>query len=144
MGPQPLPTRETDVQEAEKAAQVACRKNLVWIVSRQAYQDNQAIPAGLCLISERGTKCQSQKMLLGICLQSMHQPQTVFEILNQSERIWKELLLAVIVVVMDQALFAKAAEIAWKQKELFPNILLRMGTFHTICNALSILGKRLV
>ena len=43
---------------------------------------------------------------------------------------------------MDQALFAKVAEIAWKQKELFPNILLRMGTFHTICNALSILGKR--
>ena len=67
---------------------------------------------------------------------------TVFEILNQSERIRKELLLEAIVVVMDQALFAKAAEIAWKQKELFPNILLRMGTFHTICNALSILGKR--
>ena len=43
---------------------------------------------------------------------------------------------------MDQALSAKAAEIAWKQKELFPNILLRMGTFHTICNALSILVKR--
>ena len=67
---------------------------------------------------------------------------TVFEILNQSERIRKELLLEAIVVVMDQVLFAKAAEIAWKQKELFPNILLRMGTFHTICNALSILGKR--
>ena len=32
--------------------------------------------AGLGLISERGTKCQSQKMLLGICLQSMHQPQS--------------------------------------------------------------------
>ena len=47
---------------------------------------------------------------------------TVFEILNQSERIRKELLLEAIVVVMDQALFAKAAEIAWNQKELFPNI----------------------
>ena len=34
VGPKPLPTKETDVQEAEKAAQVACRKNLVWIVSR--------------------------------------------------------------------------------------------------------------
>ena len=66
----------------------------------------------------------------------------MFETLNQSERIRKELLLEAIVVVMDQALFAKAAEITWKQKELFPNILLRMGTFHTICNALSILGKR--
>ena len=39
---------------------------------------------------------------------------TVFEILNQSERIRKELLLETMVVVMDQALFAKAAEIAWK------------------------------
>ena len=76
VGPQPLPTRETDVQEAEKAAQVACRKNLVWIFSMQAYQDNQAIPSWTGLISERGTKCQSQKMLLGICLQSMHQPQS--------------------------------------------------------------------
>ena len=108
--------------------------------------------AGLGLISERGTKCQSQKMLLGNCLQSMHRPtinapatelNTVFEILNQSERIRKELLLETIVVVMDQALFAKAAEIAWKKKKSsFINILLRMGTFHTICNDLSILGKR--
>ena len=43
---------------------------------------------------------------------------------------------------MDQALFAKAVEITWKDKERFSNIRLRMGTFHTICNALSILGKR--
>ena len=43
---------------------------------------------------------------------------------------------------MDQALYAKAAEITWKHRELFSNILLRMGTFHTICNALAIIGKR--
>ena len=41
---------------------------------------------------------------------------------------------------MDQALYAKAAEIAWKQDQ-FPNIVLRIGTFHTICVALAILGK---
>lgn len=41
---------------------------------------------------------------------------------------------------MDQALCAKAAEIIWKG--CFRNIVLRMGTFHTICNALSILGER--
>lgn len=45
-------------------------------------------------------------------------------------------------LVMDQALFAKAAEIVWKQKDKFSNILLRMGAFHTICNALAIIGKR--
>ncbi|XP_041948124.1 uncharacterized protein LOC121709114 [Alosa sapidissima] len=67
---------------------------------------------------------------------------TVFEILKQSELIRKELHLETIVVVMDQALYAKAAERTWKHREWFPNILLRMGTFHTICNALAIIGKR--
>ena len=43
---------------------------------------------------------------------------------------------------MDQALYAKATEIVWKQKEQFSNIVLRMGTFYTICNALSILAKQ--
>ena len=145
MGPQPLPTRETDVQEAEKAAQVACRKNLVWIVSRQAYQDNQAIPSWTGFNIRTRDQVPISEDVVGY-LPTINAPatelNTVFEILNQSERIRKELLLETIVVVMDQALFAKAAEIAWKQKELFPNILLRMGTFHTICNALSILGKR--
>ena len=42
---------------------------------------------------------------------------------------------------MDQALYAKAAEIAWKQDQ-FSNIVLRIGTFHTISVALPILGKR--
>ena len=40
-----------------------------------------------------------------------------------------------------QALYAKAAEIVWKH-EKFKNIIIRMGVFHTICNLLSILGKR--
>ena len=65
----------------------------------------------------------------------------MFEILNQSEEIRKRLCLPAIVVVMDQALYAKAAEIAWKQDQ-FSSIVLRMGTFHTICIALSILGKQ--
>ena len=55
---------------------------------------------------------------------------------------WKVTLdLPSIVVVMDQALYAKAAEIAWKQDQ-FSNIVLHIGTFHTICVALAILGKR--
>lgn len=66
----------------------------------------------------------------------------MFEILNKSELIRRELYLPTIVVVMDQALFAQAVEVTWKHKERFANILLRMGTIHTICKALSILGKR--
>ena len=43
---------------------------------------------------------------------------------------------------MDQALYAKAVEIAWKHKERYSNIFFRMGTFHTIMNVLGIIGKR--
>ena len=65
----------------------------------------------------------------------------MFEILNQSEEIRKRLCSPAIVAVMDQAFYAKTAKIAWKQDQ-FSSIVLRMGTFHTICIALSILGKR--
>ena len=116
------PPRETDVQEAEKAAQVACRKNLVWIISRQAYQDNQAIPSWTEFNIRTRDQVPVSEDVVGY-LPTINAPatelNTVFEILNQSERIRKELLLETIVVVMDQALFAKAAEIAWKKKKLF-------------------------
>ena len=36
----------------------------------------------------------------------------------------------------------KTTEIAWKQKRAISKVILRMGTFHTIWNALSILGKQ--
>ena len=65
----------------------------------------------------------------------------VYEILNQSEEIRKKLDLSSVGDVTDQALYAKAAEIAWKQDQ-FSNIVLRIETFHTICVALAILGKR--
>ena len=67
---------------------------------------------------------------------------TVNEILRQSEDIRKRLYLDQIVVVLDQALYAKACEVAWKNRELYEKIILHLGTFHTICNLLSIIGKR--
>ena len=67
---------------------------------------------------------------------------TVFEILNQSELIRKELQLETVVVVINQSLYAKATEITWRQRNRFSKILLRMGTFNTICNTLGIIYKR--
>ena len=45
-------------------------------------------------------------------------------------------------MVMDQALYVKAAEIIWKHSDKYDNIILRLGRFHTICNMMSILGTR--
>jgi len=62
--------------------------------------------------------------------------------LRQSEGIRKILNLPKIVVVLDQALYAKACEVPWKHKDLYAEVRLRLGTFHTIFNLLSIIGKR--
>ena len=69
---------------------------------------------------------------------------TVFEILNQSLKIKDTLKLQAtyVVVVFDQVLSAKAAEIKWKLTDRFRSIVLRMGAFHTICTFLGIIGKR--
>ena len=66
---------------------------------------------------------------------------TVQEILSQSVTIQNQLGLDKIAVIMNQALYAKATEVAWKQQLRFENIQLMMGNFHVICNMLSIIGK---
>lgn len=145
VGPQPLPTMEFCVQQTKEAALLACKKNLVWTLARQTDPENQTVPSWTGFnINTRDQEPVSQDIIgyLPTINSPATQLTTVFEILNQSELIRKELHLETIVVVMDQALYAKATEIAWKHKERFSNILLRMGTFHTICNALAILGKR--
>lgn len=43
--------------------------------------------------------------------------------------------------MFDQALYAKATEIAWANKEMFSGIVLMMGNFHTMCNFMSSIGK---
>lgn len=67
---------------------------------------------------------------------------TANEILRRSDEIRKTLDSSAIVVDMDQALFAKAAQVVWKEHDRYASIILRLGTFHAICNLLSIIGKR--
>ena len=57
---------------------------------------------------------------------------TVNEVLNQSLNIVRSLELTKIVGVLDQALYAKAAEVTWKHPDKFKTtIIIRLGVFHT-------------
>ena len=47
-----------------------------------------------------------------------------------------------VVVVFDQAIYAKAQEILWKRVPTLSNVVARMGGFHTSMTCLAILGKR--
>ena len=64
---------------------------------------------------------------------------TVYEMLKRADRI--KLKLPSIVIVLDQAMYAKACEVKFKRKEQFKDVVLFMGTFHTLMMILGIMGK---
>ena len=124
---------------------IAEQKNLIWTLLRQFNADNQTVPGwtGFNILTRHIENLTEDVISY---LPTINAPptelSTVFHVLKQSELIRQHLSLNTVVVVMDQALYTKAAEIVWKRKEQFQNIVLRLGTFHTICNVLGIIGKR--
>ena len=47
-----------------------------------------------------------------------------------------------VIVVFDQAIYAKALKIIWQNQEKFKRLVVRIGIFHTICAFLATIGKR--
>lgn len=142
IGPQSFKTIDIDITQVLKTA---LQKDLVWFLARQIDPTNQHIMAwtGFNIITRNDI--QVFQDVVGY-LPTINGPatnmSTVNEVLNQSDNIRKTLKLEKVVVVLDQALYAKATEIQWKHHDKFQNVILRMGTFHTICNFLSVIGKR--
>ncbi len=67
---------------------------------------------------------------------------TVKTILKRSTEIADRLQLQEIVLVFDQAIYAKAQEIRWKSETYKERLTIRMGEFHTCMAFLSCIGKR--
>ena len=67
---------------------------------------------------------------------------TVQEIMKNALEIADNLDLDEVPVCLDQALYAKATEVAWKEPVKYKKDVLTMGIFHTICTMLAIMGKR--
>ena len=47
-----------------------------------------------------------------------------------------------VIVVLDQAIYAKELEVIWQNQEQFRRLVVRLGSFHTICALLAAIGKR--
>ena len=62
---------------------------------------------------------------------------------RRNKRVQKDALnLKSIVVVMDQAIYAKMMEISLKHQELFQHLVLRLGMFRTTGVLLTVIGQR--
>ena len=54
----------------------------------------------------------------------------------------RKLGLEEVIIVMDLAIYAKAQYIVWIQSGEFSDVVLRMGTFHTVMTFISVISKR--
>ena len=47
-----------------------------------------------------------------------------------------------VIIVLDQAIYAKALEVLWQNKDQFQRLVVRLGSFHTICAFFAAIGKQ--
>ena len=67
---------------------------------------------------------------------------TVYTVLQRSLQMAQQLGQYDVMVVFDQAIYAKALEVLWQNKDQFQQLVIRIGSFHTICAFLAATGKR--
>ncbi|XP_056105946.1 uncharacterized protein LOC130084505 [Rhinichthys klamathensis goyatoka] len=94
------------------------------------------------LLQGDGTLQKSALYYLPVIEASPTEMSTVNTILKRSVQIANQLELDHIVLVFDQAIYAKAQQIRWKDDDFTQRIVIRLGEFHTCMSYLSILGKR--
>ena len=123
----------------------AWKKNLPWILVRLHAREKQSVPSwtGFNILVRNDQEVVKDNVGY---LPTINAPatnmSTVYQVLTKSLQIKDTLNLQSIVVVFDQALYAKATEIKWKHRKQFKDLVLRMGVFHTICTFFSVIGKR--
>ena len=66
----------------------------------------------------------------------------LIQVMMRVMQIIDSLKLVTLVCVFDQAIYSKAIEIKWKEKQKFGNVILMMGMFHMLMMYMRILSKR--
>ena len=128
-------------------------KDFGWFLARlpNAYEETpdsrQTVPAWSGFNAVASNQKNPHKSVVGYCPLIDASPTELstvymYTLLKKSLEMATQLNLDDTVVVLDQAIYAKALEVVWKQKEEFKSIMLRMGSFHITCVFLSVMGKR--
>ena len=143
--PEPPILPDTNAEPSKESNVIASKKNLLWILCRYLQSSNQFVSSwtGFNILVRRDINILKDSVGY---LPTIDSPATamniVHEILCKALETKNALGLDSVVVVFDQAIYAKAVEIMWKHDTTFKSILPRLGTFHTIMVLLAIIGKR--
>ncbi len=130
-------------------------KDLAWMICRQNFRDSlsevseddvsQVVPSWSAFNTMLQKENAPRESSVGYCQIIDGSPTelgTVYTVLEKSLQMANQLHQQDAIVVFDQAIYAKALEIIWKNQERFQRIVLRLGAFHTICAFSAAIGKR--
>lgn len=117
--------------------------DLLYIFSKLTTRDNQLLPgwSGFNSTLEEG-KPLSIIRYLPVLEANPTDFSTVNNILQKSLELADKMHLKEIVLVFDEAIYAKAQQIRFKDKRFTERLVIRLGEFHTTMTFLAILGKR--
>ena len=141
MGPKPLDRIDSPFTTIVRATPI---KNIAWVLARLSNGHCQRVSrwTGFNIKLRSGIDILEDNIAY---LPTVNAPATdlgtVYEILLRSLKIMQALDLNAIVCVFDQALYAKACEVVWKNPDNCHPVVLRMGVFHTICTMLAVIGN---
>ena len=142
-GPPPRKVKEVDGNTIIKEAR---KKNLLFVLARlhyAAHKQKRSSWTGFNIkVHDKENIVDSNVGYLPTINAPATSMSTVNKILNRSLSIMRSLNLTSIICVFDQAIYCKALEIKSKNVDICKPVVLRLGTFHTLCTMLSIIGKR--
>lgn len=128
--------------------------DFVWLLSRLLGSDStslgqpdniQKTPGWSAFNALVQRDCEIRRSTVGylpVIPTSPTQLSTVYVLLQRSIEVADQLDQNSVVIVLDQAIYCKAQEILWKNKEQFSRVVLRMGGFHIALTFLAVIGKR--
>lgn len=141
-------TLDASTKDSQESCQLFT-KDLAWLLCRISSLDknciNQTVPSWTGYNMVAADKDVPPKSIVGYNQMIDASPtdlSTVYTLLKRSDEMAIKLGLSDTVVVLDQAIYAKALEVVWKKKEELSRVVLRMGSFHIACVFLAVIGKR--
>ena len=133
----------------------AMRKDFAWFLTRLPLGDSilhlsdsrneQRVPAWSGFNATLRKTEVPNPSVVGYCQVIDSSPtelSTVYTVLKRSVAMADQLQQEDVIIVFDQAIYAKGLEILWKHTNEFQRVVLRMGAFHVSCVFLAVIGKR--
>ena len=155
LGPRRLKIDLTTIKQA--SPEIAAYARVIdfgWILCRMPSKDTlfslednqrQVIPAWSGFNIKLREDSVPRECSVGFCQVIEASPTelpTVYTVLQRSLQMADQLGQHDVIVVFDQAIYAKALEGLWQKKDQFQRLVVRIGSFHTICAFLAAIGKR--